>query len=143
MSIDRKLLGRAIRQVRELRGLSQAALAQKAGLRGNSVALIERGERGVSIDTLNSLAEALEIPSACLTMLGMSRIRGLSDSSRLVRSFQKLITATLEAEMTLEAQESQGKQRVARRGNKKSQATGREKNLAKANSRVTEAGING
>jgi hypothetical protein len=35
MPIDQKLLGKAIRHVRELRGLSQVALAEAAGLRGN------------------------------------------------------------------------------------------------------------
>lgn len=87
--------------MRRLRGMSQAALAQKAGLRGNSVALIERGERGVSIETLNDLAVALDIPTACLTMLGMSKIAGLSDSARLVKTMQKLILATVTAEEAL------------------------------------------
>lgn len=73
MAIDRKLLGKAIRQVRELRGLSQVSLAEAAGLQGsprNSVALIERGEQDVSMETLNALAEALDVPAACLTIRG-------------------------------------------------------------------------
>ena len=103
MEIDRILLGKAIRRARVLRGLSQASLAQQAGLRGNSVALIERGQRGVSIETLNALADVLKIPAACLTMLGMSKIAGLSDSSRLVKSMQKLILATMVAQETIKA----------------------------------------
>lgn len=103
MEIDRILLGKAIRKARILRGLSQASLAQEAGLRGNSVALIERGQRGVSIETLNALADVLKIPAACLTMLGMSRIAGLSESARLVKSMQKLILATMVAQDTVKA----------------------------------------
>ena len=102
MAIDRLLLGKAIRRVRNLRGFSQAALAQQAGLRGNSVALIERGQRGVSIETLNELADVLKIPAACLTMLGMSRIAGLSESARLVKSMQKLIVATITAQTSID-----------------------------------------
>ena len=56
MAIDKTTLGKAIRQVRNLRGMSQAALAEEAGIQGNSLALIERGQRGVSMDTLNSRA---------------------------------------------------------------------------------------
>jgi transcriptional regulator with XRE-family HTH domain len=50
MAIDKQLLGKAIRQMRQLRGVSQAALAEEAGLQGNSIALIERGQRGVSME---------------------------------------------------------------------------------------------
>lgn len=117
MAIDRILLGKAIRRVRESRGLSQATLAQQAGLRGNSVALIERGQRGVSIETLNELADALEIPAACLTMLGMSKIAGLSKSARLVKSMQKLILATLTAQTNIDEKRkrpAQKKRRAAR-----------------------------
>ena len=106
MAIEKELLGKAIRQVRQLRGMSQAALATAAGLRGNSVALIERGQRGVSMETLNGLADALEVPAACLAMLGTSKIAGQSDSASLVKSLQKLIVATIVAQARIEAEES-------------------------------------
>ena len=35
MAIERGLLGKAIRQMRALRGISQDALAKQAGLQGN------------------------------------------------------------------------------------------------------------
>jgi transcriptional regulator with XRE-family HTH domain len=105
MAINQKLLGKSIRQVRELRGLSQAALAELAGVRGNSVALIERGERGVSLDLLNELANALNVPAACLTMLGTSEIAGDANSKSFVASLQKLILATIVAQATIEAKE--------------------------------------
>ena len=105
MAIDRKLLGKSIRQVRELRGLSQAALAERVGVQGNSVALIERGERGVSMETLNALADVLNVPAACLAMLGTSKIAGEADSTSLVTSLQKLIVATVVAQASIEATE--------------------------------------
>jgi transcriptional regulator with XRE-family HTH domain len=98
MAIDKQLLGKAIRQMRQLRGVSQAALAEEAGLQGNSIALIERGQRGVSMETLNALAEALDVPAACLAMLGTSKIAGSNDSATLVKSLQKLILATVAAQ---------------------------------------------
>lgn len=105
MAINRELLGKSIRKVRVLRGLSQAALAERAGIQGNSVALIERGERGVSLDKLNDLADALDIPAACLTILGTSEIAEDANSRSLVGSMQKLILATILAQATIGAKE--------------------------------------
>jgi transcriptional regulator with XRE-family HTH domain len=88
-----------------LRGISQAALADQAGLKGNSVALIERGQRGVSMETLNALASVLDVPAACLAMLGTSNIAGDGDSTSLVKSLQKLIVATIVAQVRIETKE--------------------------------------
>jgi transcriptional regulator with XRE-family HTH domain len=105
MAIERRLLGKAIRKVRQLRGLSQVALAGQAGLRGNSLALIERGQRGVSLESLNALADALDVPAACLTVLGTSKIAGDRSSTTLVRKLQKLIVATVSAQVELDARD--------------------------------------
>jgi transcriptional regulator with XRE-family HTH domain len=105
MAIDKELLGKAIRKVREMRGISQAALAEQAGLQGNSVALIERGQRGVSLDSLNALAEVLDVPAACLALLGTSRTAGDRTRASLVKSLQKLIVATVIAKTDLEVKE--------------------------------------
>src|SRR5215218_3670747 len=104
MAIDRQLLGKAIRRVRNLRGISQAVLAENAGLQGNSVALIERGQRGVSMETLNDLADALEIPAACLAILGTPKIGGMVGSASLVKSMQKLVVATITAQTSVPKQ---------------------------------------
>jgi transcriptional regulator with XRE-family HTH domain len=52
-------LGAALRQSRQERGLSQQALADRAGLSRNFVAQIERGESVPTIATLDRLATAL------------------------------------------------------------------------------------
>jgi transcriptional regulator with XRE-family HTH domain len=117
MAIDKELLGKAIRKVREMRGISQAALAEQAGLQGNSVALIERGQRGVSLGSLNALAEVLDVPAACLALLGTSKIAGDRTRASLVKSLQKLIIATVVAKSDLEAKEktrSSRKQKLVR-----------------------------
>jgi transcriptional regulator with XRE-family HTH domain len=105
MSISKTQLGHAIRQIREMRGYSQSLLAQKTGLQPNTVALIERGERGVSLDAVNKLAAALAIPAGCLTMLGTTKIKGDSESTALVKSMQELIRATLFAQTCLQEKE--------------------------------------
>lgn len=105
MPIEKTTLGEAIRKVRKLRGLSQAKLAEQAGIQPNSIALIERGERGVSMETLNEISAALEIPSACLTILGSKQIAGSKKSAALVEGLQKLISATLLTQITKRTEE--------------------------------------
>jgi transcriptional regulator with XRE-family HTH domain len=105
MSISKSQLGHAVRQIRELRGYSQAELGHKSRLQPNTIALIERGERGVSLDAINKLASALAVPAGCLTMLGTTKMRGDSEGMAIVKSMQELILATLFAQTQLEAKE--------------------------------------
>lgn len=53
-------LGARIRARREALGLTQAALAERANLTSNYVGVLERGLKLPTLDTLNTLAKALE-----------------------------------------------------------------------------------
>lgn len=53
--------GRQLRAVREAVGVSQEELAAQAGLHRTYVGLIERGERNVSLRTIEKLAVALGV----------------------------------------------------------------------------------
>ena len=55
-------LGRAVREARDERGISQEALAQRIGVHRTYVGGIERGERNVTYESLLRVAEALAIP---------------------------------------------------------------------------------
>jgi transcriptional regulator with XRE-family HTH domain len=70
MLIDRKKLGRAIADIRKRSGLKQKEVAERTGLTVNYLSLVENGERGVSLETLNRLAETFGIPAECLVFLG-------------------------------------------------------------------------
>ena len=59
-----QMVGKRIRFFREQDGLTQAQLAEKVGLSNNYVGLIERGEKHPKIDTLNKIAQALEVKLA-------------------------------------------------------------------------------
>jgi transcriptional regulator with XRE-family HTH domain len=68
--MDTQDLGGQVREHRLERGLSQEALAQRAGLSRNFVAQIERGESIPTVASLRRLAAALALPVA--TLLGES-----------------------------------------------------------------------
>jgi transcriptional regulator with XRE-family HTH domain len=60
-SAAKRTLGLSIRHFRHELGLSQEALAQKAGLHRTYVGGIERGEQNPSFETIIRLIDALEI----------------------------------------------------------------------------------
>ena len=97
MAFDVKKFGAAIRTLRENIGLSQAALAEQAGLTQAAVALIEQGKRSVSMQTLDTLGQALKVPSECLSILAFRAMAKQKDIADLAKSLQNLILATVEA----------------------------------------------
>lgn len=56
--------GARLARLREARGLAQNQLARMAGLDPSSVSRIEKGERGVSREVVDRIAEALDLTAA-------------------------------------------------------------------------------
>ena len=54
-------IGTKIKLIRTKLGISQEELGYRAGINKNSVGSIERGESSPTIDTLDMIAQALEI----------------------------------------------------------------------------------
>ena len=57
----RRAFGERLRDLRRPTGMSQEALAAKAGLHRTYVGSVERGERNISLDNIHALAVALGI----------------------------------------------------------------------------------
>lgn len=55
-----KKVGQRLRHVRETRGLSLRALAQRCAMSANAISLIEHGENSPTVASLHRLAEALD-----------------------------------------------------------------------------------
>lgn len=74
-----EVLGGNLRRLRERAGLSQEALATKAGgLHRTEISLLERGEREPRLSTIVLLAQALEVKVATL-------LRGVDEAQVRVR----------------------------------------------------------
>ncbi|HVC99437.1 MAG TPA: helix-turn-helix transcriptional regulator [Pirellulales bacterium] len=99
MTINKKQLGDAVRSVRKLRNMTQADLAEKVGMATNSGAILERGERAFTMNTLNALARALDVPAACLAVLGTpSPGPKQAAAANLLAKLQTLIPTIVAAE---------------------------------------------
>ena len=57
--IDREVVGRVIRRQRERKGFSQEVLSGLAAIPRSSFGAVERGQRGMMLDTFWKIAEAL------------------------------------------------------------------------------------
>lgn len=60
------VVGENIRRIRHQRGLTQEQLAEELGLSVRYLAGVERGERNLSLDTLDDLAERLRVQTEAL-----------------------------------------------------------------------------
>lgn len=61
MSVVVTRLGERIRRLRKLKGMSQEQLAEIAGIHTNYVGQVERGEKNLTIDTLQKIVEGLGV----------------------------------------------------------------------------------
>ena len=60
------LVGKNIRKYRKKIGLSQEELAEKSGLHRTYIGGVERGERNITLDSLQNIADALEVAPVIL-----------------------------------------------------------------------------
>lgn len=99
MDINKKKLGEAIRFFRTWRGMTQAEVAEKANLSITSIARMERGLQGISMETLNSIAAVFDIPYSFLTLMGSDEIpNGDPHLMKLLSGFQGAIEAIIGAD---------------------------------------------
>jgi len=54
-------IGNTIRRIRKKRGMSQSELGKKAGLRQETISLIENGNKATKLETILAVLNALEL----------------------------------------------------------------------------------
>jgi transcriptional regulator with XRE-family HTH domain len=81
-------VGRAIKLCRSGRNFTQAELSRRAGVSAATISLIETGERDASLNTLSSIALALNVPLEILVFLASDQreLSGLPESVRFALS---------------------------------------------------------
>jgi len=57
-----ELIGKRLRAVRVSLGLTQSGLAERTGLGDGTISRMERGVRGITLENLYRIAEALNVP---------------------------------------------------------------------------------
>jgi transcriptional regulator with XRE-family HTH domain len=75
-SAEHRALGRAVRELRACRGVSQEELGYRSALHRNYVGAIERGELNPTLGVLLRLAAGLGVPLSELVTLGERRAAG-------------------------------------------------------------------
>lgn len=56
-------LGQNVRVLRQIRSFTQEDLAQLAGMKRTQISNMERGHKGIQLETLDRLAKALAVPA--------------------------------------------------------------------------------
>ena len=95
--IEKGGLGRAIKEIRVARGMSQGQLAKATNLTSNYISMIENGHRDSPIDTINTFASAFGVPTSFIAFLAESSSKD-TDSDKLLSSLKRLIKAFIAAE---------------------------------------------
>jgi transcriptional regulator with XRE-family HTH domain len=96
-------IGKAVRIVRQAKGLKLNQLAQAAGISVPFLSLVENGGRQPSLDVVRRLAAGLGIPSEVLIVLAQPRGGSLQSEDRVARSFADCIRKLADAEAVLRA----------------------------------------
>ena len=97
MAFDGKQFGTAIKKLRGDLGLTQSELGQKMGLTQAAVVLIEQGKRGDSMETIDSLGKALNVPAECLSVLAFRPMSNSKELADFGQSLKELIFAVVDA----------------------------------------------
>src|SRR5258708_306600 len=69
MAIHPNALGKAVAEIRAAKGWTQKHIAEVSGFTVNYLSLIENGERVLSLDGLNRLAKAFDVPAEWIMFL--------------------------------------------------------------------------
>jgi len=81
---SKEIVGENVREFRKLQGYTIQSFAAHSGIHDSFYSSIERGERNLSMDTLDRLATALKVPAPLLLVEGAYKwVTGFEPPERL------------------------------------------------------------
>jgi transcriptional regulator with XRE-family HTH domain len=86
---------KAVRIARSIADISQGELALRAGLDRSYLSLIEGGKRKPTIETLQSISDALDMPFTLLTLLAVEKEDSKNINDEQVQALAKQLTHLL------------------------------------------------
>jgi transcriptional regulator with XRE-family HTH domain len=87
-----KLVGHNIRTIRRAKGYTQEELAEKAGLQYSYIGGVERGERNVSLETLEKIIDGLGItPYELFKFEESNLVSSVFDRKRKIEGINNLL----------------------------------------------------
>ena len=86
---------KAVRIARSIADISQGELADRAGLDRSYLSLIEGGKRKPTMETLQTISEALEMPFPLLTLLAVEKQDSKNINDEQVMCLAKQLTHLL------------------------------------------------
>ena len=84
-------LGSAIKRCRQIKSLTQEMLAKQADLSKSHLSLVEKGQRELSLDALNRIAKALDVPIQLIMYLAAEPSELKEMNASLKTEFDRLI----------------------------------------------------
>jgi transcriptional regulator with XRE-family HTH domain len=92
MSDFLRLVGEQIRIIRKARGLTQEVLAEKSGLSFSYISDVERGERNISLESLEKIILALDVmPSEIFNFKDIDINNGLDNKRMIIEVLRSLL----------------------------------------------------
>lgn len=95
------IVGINIREIRKQKKLTQEELAEKCGLQTSYLAGVERGDRNITLQTLEKIALGLEINAKELLELESPLIKLALEKQQLLQMFTSYIQDKSEKEIQL------------------------------------------
>lgn len=94
------LVGERIRLIRKEINLTQEELAERAGLQNSYIGSVERGERNISIETLEKITHALDIlPVDLFRIENSTHYNELATKKQLIEGFNYILSTRTEEEI--------------------------------------------
>ena len=97
-------IGKAIRLVRQAKGVRQGDVAKAAKISVPFLSLIEAGIRQPSLEVLRRIANGLNVPAEALVVLAQPTGGTLDTSNRIAKDLAESIKRLAEAETALQAE---------------------------------------